>query len=1361
MHRILWFLWILATSPACLPSEIEAQVPEVLKPWIPWVLEGEDLRGCPMTGDGGERLCAWPGRLHLDLDGDGGLFAQRWHVFAKSWVPLPGGASQWPQDVRIGSDPAALVEHKGSPAIPLDPGEHAVSGRFIWSVTPDVLAIPLATGLIALRLHGDEVERPRFERDGKLWLGAGVRVRPTAERDSLGLDVYRRIEDENPLRVVTRLDLDVAGRARELVLGPVLLDGGIPLGVDSPLPVRLEPDGRLRLQVRPGRWVVQVTSHHSEPVAELGLAARGAPWPNGEVWVFAAHPELRQVELEGADSIDPRQTRLPAEWARLPAYLMRPGGSLRLVQLRRGDAEPAPDRLSLERDLWLDFGGTGYTLRDHIAGDLIRSWRLEVGEALELGQVLVGGEPRFITRLPDSPGEGVEVRQGRIDLVADSRIDGQLQRIPASGWLLDLQSLRTSLHLPPGWDLLAVTGVDNLPDSWLNRWTLLDLFLVLVISLAVARLWSWAWGAVALVTMVLIWQEPQAPRMIWLNLLAAVALLRLLPENPPRAAMARLRSLLLLYYKVSLAVLAVIALPFLVGEVRTGIYPQLERPWPVLSGPSEVTAAAPAGLAEEALMIDRSAMKAETRRKAAAPLVAAPAPRLLPVVDPDAMVQTGPGVPSWTWKSLDLTWSGPVPRDHQIELWLLTPGWSLALSIARLVLVLLLGLKLAGLLASVLKRAPAAAVVLLAAGLSGTPAPGLAGDLPTSEMLEALKTRLLEPPDCLPSCADIQRMDLRATAGELDLVLTVNVAEAIALPVPGSPGVWTPKLITRDGESLDGLRRSDDGTYLIALEPGHWRIELSGPLPSRAQIEIPLPLRPRLVQATVTGWRIEGIDETGRPGPQIRLIGLRAAGRVDELQPAEVPPLLSVQRTLQLGVDWRVHTRVVRLSPPEFPVAVDVPLIPGEQVVSEGARVRDGRLLVSLAPGRTEAAWLSGLEPVDNVLLRASEDTRLSEEWRVDLSPLWHLEAEGIPVVHHQGRLDRWLPTWRPWPGEEVLLSFSRPEGVSGPTLTLDESRYSTRPGNRVAEAALDLTLRSSQGGQHEIRLPEGAELRRVAVDGVERPLRLDGQALSLPLVPAAQRFRIEWRQPGALDAYYSPPVADLGIDGVNASVQIELSRDRWILFAGGPAVGPAVLFWGLVVVLILLSVGLGRSQITPLKTLDWLLLGLGLSQAGIWVGLLVAGWLFALGARARLDADELPAWRFNLMQTGLFLLGLAALGALVAALQQGLLGLPEMQIGGNGSTSTKLDWYQDRSGPELPQVWVVSVPILVYRGLMLAWALWLAFRLLGWLRWGWQGLSSPVLWREVKLELPGRKRRMPAGEAAPVEKDGPDLEFR
>jgi hypothetical protein len=75
----------------------------------------------------------------------------------------------------------------------------------------------------------------------------------------------------------------------------------------------------------------------------------------------------------------------------------------------------------------------------------------------------------------------------------------------------------------------------------------------------------------------------------------------------------------------------------------------------------------------------------------------------------------------------------------------------------------LLGLKVAGLLKSSLKRAPTTAVVLLAAGLglsAGAPTPASAEEFAPPELLEALKARLLDPPDCVPSCADIPSIDL-------------------------------------------------------------------------------------------------------------------------------------------------------------------------------------------------------------------------------------------------------------------------------------------------------------------------------------------------------------------------------------------------------------------------------------------------------------------------------------------------------------------------------------------------------------------------------------------------------------------------
>ena len=133
-----------------------------------------------------------------------------------------------------------------------------------------------------------------------------------------------------------------------------------------------------------------------------------------------------------------------------------------------------------------------------------------------------------------------------------------------------------------------------------------------------------------------------------------------------------------------------------------------------------------------------------------------------------------------------------------------------------------------------------------------------------------------------------------------------------------------------------------------------------------------------------------------------------------------------------------------------------------------------------------------------------------------------------------------------------------------------------------------------------------------------------------------------------------------------------------------------------------------------------------------IWASVIVAGWLIALGwrrSRAR-PAGELA---FDAMQLGLAVWTAGALLCLIWAIRQGLLGLPDMQIGGNGSTGRALRWYLDRADERVPSTWMVSVPLWVYRVAMLAWALWLASALVRWLRWGWQCFSDGGLWRPVR----------------------------
>lgn len=1346
----------------------EPAIPEALRPWVPWVLEGgperQDRRACPINPGDGERICAWPGRLELALDPSGGGFVQAWEVFAESWVPLPGDPGAWPQKVVAGSLGLPVVPRDGRPAVKLGPGVHRVTGRFAWDRPPDALAIPPSIGLVALAREGRVVPNPRLDQANRLWLRDPAGPETEEMGDRLGLEVYRRIEDSLPLEVLTRLELEVSGRAREVRLGPVLLPEGIPLRIASPLPARLADDGVLRVQVRPGRWVLEVAAHHPGAVAELSRGEAAAPWPEQEVWAFAARPELRRVEISGVEAIDPRQTGIPEDWMRLPVYRVGRGGVLELAEEVRGDPDPGPDRLRLERQLWLDFDRAGYSVQDRISGQLSRGWRLDAGPSLALGQVRVDGHPVLITRLDDQAPPGVEVRRGRLDVVADARLESAPGRLPASGWAPEFEDVSARLYLPPGWDLLTVQGVDNLPNTWVGRWSLLDLFLVLIVALGVGRLWGWGWALLALVALGLAWQTPGAPRLVWLHLLAAAALLRLIPLAPARTGLRRLRAFVTAYYRLALLALVVIGLPFLVTEVRDGLFPHLERPWASLgdggASRSMMGAPAPPTPASAFELEGASGLDAVSKRERIGDALSEPtaaAPEAVDVLDPAARLQTGPGIPDWRWSSFDLRWTGPVGERESARLWLLTPAWNLVLSLTGSVLLVLLGLRLAGLIGAV--GAPRAGLALLAAlglGAMGGSGPASAADPPGPELLQELRARLLEPPDCLPHCVDLPLMILTADPDRLVLDLTIDAAVAVAAPIPGGAGGWLPVDLRVDGEVADGLRRGQGGQLLLALPTGRHQVRLSGPLSGRDQLEIPLPMPPRRIESGVDGWDVEGLDATGRAGGQIRLVRTSEAATPAEepLAQGALPPLLRVERTLRMGLDWRVETRVHRLSPSEFPILIPVPLLPGESVQTPAVQAGRDTVLADLPAGRAELAWASRLEPIRELRLKASMDPRLSEDWRLDVGPLWHLEHAGIAPVHRLGPADRRLPNWRPLPGETLVLHLTRPPGVPGPTLTIDRAQVRVEPGRRGTQSTLTLAVRSSQGGSHVIRLPDGAELIDLNLDGRSLPLPATAPDLELPLTPGGARVDLTWREARPLVLGYRPSPPDLRSPAVNLNLSLHLPDDRWVLWTWGPRIGPAVLFWGLLLVLVGLAAGLGRSRLTPLRVHDWLLLGVGLILAQVWVVLLVVGWLFALGLRHRVEPHAGPPWRFNLLQVGLLILTVVALSGLIGAVQQGLLGPPHMQIMGNGSTATTLQWYQDRGGPRLPEVWVLSVPMWVYRALMLAWALWLAMRLLDWLRWGWEGLSKPVLWRETRLagHRPSPMKREPPPEPLPTD---------
>jgi hypothetical protein len=210
-------------------------------------------------------------------------------------------------------------------------------------------------------------------------------------------------------------------------------------------------------------------------------------------------------------------------------------------------------------------------------------------------------------------------------------------------------------------------------------------------------------------------------------------------------------------------------------------------------------------------------------------------------------------------------------------------------------------------------------------------------------------------------------------------------------------------------------------------------------------------------------------------------------------------------------------------------------------------------------------------------------------------------------------------------------------------------------------------------------------------------------------------------------------PGVDLGAPAGNIELSMSRPRDRWLLATSGPQLGPAVLYWTEVAVLLLVAVILGRIGLTPLKTWQWLVLGLGFSTFS-WAALaLVVIWLFTCGARERFGVAGLNSWQFNVAQVVIATTTVLALLAIISALPQGLLGTPDMHVAGHSSDAARLAWFADRSSAEIPLATAFTVPMWIYKAMILIWALWLSFALVRWMPWVWKCFSSDGFWRNEK----------------------------
>ena len=536
--------------------------------------------------------------------------------------------------------------------------------------------------------------------------------------------------------------------------------------------------------------------------------------------------------------------------------------------------------------------------------------------------------------------------------------------------------------------------------------------------------------------------------------------------------------------------------PFAADQIRRAIYPQLaqdgseavtlhanlkmvvpEAPVPVATEADEEAEAG--GVEAQPEWLRESAPSAYKRKGADRTLQQ----------DPEATVQMGPGVPTWHWRTWQLSWSGSVDKAHEVRVYLISPLQNRLLGVLR---VLLLG----ALLVVLLRRstpgrdrpghgpqssAPpaahaAAATAVVAALLSAMSALSWAGvaraDLPDAQLLEQLRARVTKPAECRPSCASIDEVALDVSSAGLSLTATVHAGERTSVRLPGPAATWVPAEVSLDrGEAAVMLL--EDGFLHVRVEPGVHVLQARGPLPETDALTLSFADHPHRARVHAEGYKVDGVRDDGRVEQAIQLSRMLSVDSDKPLEGAALPPFLLLERELELGPSWQTHNRLTRVSPLGTPILVRVPLLAGESVTDSAAEVVGGELQVSFGRDDAVIEWRSRLPTSSTIELSASKNKPWTERWTLRCGPIWHCVDSGLTPTHRvQGGTAS--PLSLPWPGERVSVAVTRPTPAAGASTAIDAAELEVTPGVRLQNATLTLQLRSSRGASQTVRLPSG-----------------------------------------------------------------------------------------------------------------------------------------------------------------------------------------------------------------------------------------------------------------------------------------------
>lgn len=437
---------------------------------------------------------------------------------------------------------------------------------------------------------------------------------------------------------------------------------------------------------------------------------------------------------------------------------------------------------------------------------------------------------------------------------------------------------------------------------------------------------------------------------------------------------------------------------------------------------------------------------------------------------------------------------------------------------------------------------------------------------------------------------------------------------------------------------------------------------------------------------------------------------------VREEENLPITPYFIVSRELVLGNRWRMKTTVSPISNINDSKLLNIKLLSGESVLTEGIQQRDDS--VRIIAGNTPISWESIITPQNHLQLKGEEKGYINQ-FSLNVEKDWIYKFSGMnPNIKNDMGY-----SWIMWPDDTLILELEKPNILKGENLNIEDITIDANVDTQPFNYLINFKINSALGGRTHVTIPEEYTARSLTVGNMRKEIDQNSKTIAIDLNSGENQVSLTLNRKADWSFMMKLPVLKFEKDAVNVKYNLNTyNLDRWILWTGGSDLNPPILLWGVLVSLFVLALALAYLP-TPLSVLSWTLLLFGLSQTGINSTVFIILTFMLIGFKSSIYKTEQNIKFYNSYQVLMIIMVFISIIILLMALRQGLLLNPEI------FSNYQLVWFSEQMKDK--SAWIISLPLWVYRSLMFIWAIWLAYSVTIWSKWIWSKFTYYNIWNK------------------------------